>query len=613
MVSGAQISDYHEEEVLGKAYDSRLMKRLIKYLKPYKKLVLFAIIASLFVSLITIEIPYLIKLGIDKYISKQKPEGLKALSLIILSFFILRFFLEFVNSILVQYLGFKTTFDIRMQIFEHLQKMSVSFFDKNPVGRLLTRVTSDVEALEELFSSGIVAICVDSFLLIGIIIAMLYVNWRLALLTFTVLPLIITASFIFRLSVRESYRLARTRLARLNAYLQENISGMRIVQLFNREKKNEEEFKKLNRDYNLAMLQSVLAHAIFFPVTEIIASLSLAIIIWFGGKGIIAYTTSQKLIGEPVTIGLLFLFIQYTQQFFRPINDLTEKYNIMQSAMASSERIFKLLDREPLIKNVENPVYIKELRNSIEFKNVWFAYNEEDWVLQDVSFKVKKGERAAFVGATGAGKTSIINLLCRFYNIQKGEILIDGINIKQIDLTSLRRLIGLVLQDVFIFSGTIKDNIGLGEKSITDEEIIKSARYVNADSFIKKLPNQYNAKVEERGATLSVGQKQLLSFARALAFNPQILILDEATSNIDTETELLIQDALEKLMKDRTSIVIAHRLSTIQHSDKIIVIHKGTIREIGKHQELLKLNGIYKKLFDLQYKNQFSHHTVSLD
>jgi len=612
MANGSSFNTY-EEEVLGKAYDSRLMKRLIKYIKPYKKIVFFAVISSLLVSLFSIEIPYLIKISIDKYISKQNFQGLRFLSVIILVFFIFRFLLDLINSILVQNLGFKTTFDIRMQIFQHLQQLSVSFYDKNPIGRLLTRVTSDVEAIAELFSSGIVAIFVDTFLLIGIITAMLYVNWRLALFTFTVLPLIIITSFIFRLSVREFYRMSRTRLAKLNAYLQENISGMRIVQLFNREKKNEDEFKKLNWNYNEAMIKSVLAHSIFFPATELIASLALAIIIWFGGKGVIAYTTNQNIIGQPMTIGLLFLFIQYTQQFFRPINDLTEKYNIMQSAMASSERIFKLLDRKPLISNVENPVYVKELKDTIEFRNVSFAYNDEDWVLKDVSFEVEKGARIAIVGATGAGKTSIINLLCRFYDIQKGDILIDGVNIKQIDVKRLRSLIGLVLQDVFIFSGTIKDNIRLGDKSITDDEIIKVARYVNADTFIEKLPKKYEAKVEERGATLSVGQKQLLSFARALAFNPQILILDEATSNIDTETELLIQDALEKLMKDRTSIVIAHRLSTIQHSDKIIVIHKGTIREIGTHQELLKLNGIYKKLFDLQYKNQFLHPTATLD
>ncbi len=613
MAHHTSISSYHEEEVLGKAYDARLMKRLISYLKPYKKVVLFAIISSLLITVFSIVIPYLIKMGIDKYISNHNLKGLRVLSILIIVIIFLRFLIEFTNSILMRYLGFKTTFDIRLEIFKHLQKMSTSFFDKNPVGRLMTRVTSDVEALAELFSSVIVAIFIDTFLLLGIISAMLYVNWRLALIVFTILPLIILASYIFRRSVREFYRMTRTRLAKLNAYLQENINGMRIVQLFNREKKNEEEFKNLNWDYISSIIKSILAHSIFFPTTELIASFAIAIIIWFGGKGFIAYATHQNVIGEPITIGLLFLFIQYTQQFFRPINDLTEKYNIMQSAMASSERIFKLLDRKPLITNAENPIHLNEFRDSIVFKNVCFAYNKEDWVLRDINFEVKKGERVALVGATGAGKTSIINLLCRFYDIQKGEILIDNINIKQIELDSLRNLIGLVLQDIFIFSGNIKDNIRLGDKSITDEEVIKAARYVNADSFIEKLSNKYDTKVEERGATLSVGQKQLLSFARALAFNPQILILDEATSNIDTETELLIQDALEKLMKDRTSIVIAHRLSTIQHSDRIIVMHKGKIREMGNHQELLKLNGIYKKLFDLQYKDQLLQKSSSLE
>jgi len=492
-------------------------------------------------------------------------------------------------------MGQKIIYDLRVQIFSHIQKLALRFFDKTPIGRLVTRTTNDVEALNELFSSGIVMVFSDIFIILWILIFMFFMSWDLSLVTLSVLPILIYATFLFRKKVREAYRDVRFHLARLNSYMQEHVTGMSIVQIFTKEKDELKNFSGINADHKKANIASIFYYAVFFPVVEILSSLAIALIIWYGGG---------QVIQDAMTIGVLFAFIQYTEMFFRPIRDLSEKYNIMQTAMASSERIFKLLDNKTFIKNPEHPKDLKKIKGEIEFKNVWFSYNPEEYVLKNVSLKINPGESVALVGHTGAGKTSIINILTRFYDIQKGQILVDGYDITEIDKRDLRKFISIVLQDVVLFSGTIKSNISLNSPDITDEKIIEAARIVGADKFIEKLPNKYDEEVKEKGATLSVGQKQLISFARALAYNPQVLILDEATSSIDTESEILIQKAIEKLLVGRTSIIVAHRLSTIQKADKIVVLHKGEIREIGTHQDLLAKQGIYYKLYQLQYKDQ---------
>jgi len=582
-----------EEEVLGKAYDSRLMRRLIRYLAPYKLYVAVSIILLLFISVLQLAGPYLTKIAIDRYIATQDISGLSRIALIFLAILVVAFFLRYLQIYIMQFVGQRVMFDMRMELFSHLQEMSLSFFDKNPVGRLITRLTNDVEVLNEMLTSGIIAIFGDIFSLIGIVIVMLWLDFKLALVSFMVLPLLIYATILFRQKARESYRAIRTRIARINAFLQESIVGMPIIQIFNREKKNLGKFRGLNHRYLEACLRSVFYHAAFHPSVEIIGSLAVALIIWYGG--------GQNLKGA-LTFGALVAFIQYVNRFYHPIRDLSEKYNIMQSAMASSERIFKLLDTPVEIKDPELPLSIEGIRGEIEFKNVWFAYNDRDYVLRDISFRVRAGEKVAIVGATGGGKTSIISLLARFYDPQKGKILIDEIDIRNFRQKELRRYLGIVQQDVFLFSGTIEDNIKLGENKINFQQVKESASYVNADKFIKKLPHEYQEDVRERGSLLSVGQKQLLAFARALAFDPKILVLDEATSSVDTETEMLIQDASAKLLQHRTSIVIAHRLSTIKDVDRIIVIHKGRVKEVGTHQELLQKKGIYYRLYQLQYQ-----------
>lgn len=507
---------------------------------------------------------------------------------------ILIFGLNYIQVYLLNYAGQMIVLDIRKKLFSHIEDLSLSFFDKNPVGRLVTRVTNDVETLNELYTGVIVSLFKDFFLLGGIIIAMFLLDVKLALIIIAVIPFLIAAALIFKKYDRDAYRDVRVRLASINSSLSENISGMKTVQIFHKEDKKFKEFNSTNSSYLGATMKQITVYAVFRPAIDLLSSLSLAALIWFGGRSVL---------GNEIPFGVLFAFVSYLQQFFNPINDLTEKYDILQSAMASSERIFMLLDTKESIKNPENPVSAPQLLGNIEFKNVWFAYIDEDWVLKDVSFKINKGEKVAFVGATGAGKTSIISLLSRFYDIQMGEILIDGINIKDIDVKDLRRNISAVLQDVFLFTGDIKSNIRLNNDNISDENVEKAARYVNAHSFIEKLPDKYNAKVNERGSTLSQGERQLIAFARAIAFNPPILVLDEATSNIDTETESLIQDALEKITKDRTTIVVAHRLSTIKKADKIIVLHKGRLREMGNHEELLAKQGLYYNLYELQYRD----------
>ncbi len=622
----------HEEEVLGKAYDSRLMKRLLQYLRPYKWQVALALGAIVLKAGADVLGPYLTKVAIDKYLARvpgthslldrwlstQPLVGIAQIGGIYVGLLVFSFFLEFVQTYFMQWTGQKVMFDLRSEIFRHLQHMHVGFFDKNPVGRLVTRVTTDVDALNEMFTSGVVAIFEDVFVLSGIVIIMLRMDWRLALITFAVLPLILVATMIFRQKVRDSYRRIRIAIARINAYLQEHVTGMVVLQLFNREKRAYERFDKINRSHMDAYKDAILAYATYYPVVEILSSAAIACVIWFGG--------SQTLRGI-TTLGVLVAFMQYAQRFFRPIQDLSDKYNILQSAMASSERVFKLLDSPVEVMNPAQPK-VAAGPGRIEFDHVWFAYGskpangeaqpgaavppqpdaavaqEPDWVLKDVSFTIEPGQTIAIVGHTGAGKTTLISLLLRFYDVQRGAIRIDGVDLREMDLNELRRRFGVVLQDPFLFSGTVQDNIRLGSTWIEDEDVERAAEDVNVAEFIRTLPLGFKEKVQERGSTLSTGQKQLISFARALAHGPKILVLDEATSSVDTETEFRVRDALTRMVEGRTSLVIAHRLSTIQRADRIIVMHKGRVREMGTHQELLAHRGIYWKLYQLQYKDQ---------
>jgi ATP-binding cassette subfamily B protein len=584
-----------DDELLGKGYDSKLMKRLLTFVKPYKKYVILAILLNLVVAGLGPLRPYLIKVAVDDYIINKNYDGLFNISILLIGALFFQSVIQYVLTYFTQLMGQKIIFDLRIKVFAHVQKLSLKYFDKTPIGRIVTRVTNDVESLNDLFSSGIVMIFSDVFIILWIFGFMFFMSWKLALITLSVLPFLFYATFLFRKKVREAYRNVRHHLAKLNSYMQEHITGINIVQIFNKEEEELKKFSAINSDYRKANIDSVFYYAIFFPTVEVLSSISIALIIWYGGGSVIQGT---------MTIGILFAFIQFTEMFFRPIRDLSEKYNIMQTAMAASERIFNLLDDDTIIQNQIEPIKLENVKGGIEFRNVTFAYNDGENILHNVTFKILPGETVAIVGATGAGKTSIISLLTRFYDIQKGEILIDSVNIKELDKFELKKFISVVLQDVFLFSGDIKSNITLGSNSISEYDYINAAKMVGADDFINKLPNKYNEEVKEKGATLSVGQKQLLSFARALAFDPKILILDEATSSVDTETEILIKKAIEKLLVGRTSIVIAHRLSTIQNADKIIVMHKGEIREIGTHQNLLAKKGIYYKLYKLQYQEQ---------
>lgn len=589
------------DDIKGKAYDSKLMKRLLGYVKPYKGYIILAILLNIIVSGLGPLRPYLTKVAVDDAIAGSDYELLLTIVIILLSSLLFQAVIQYALTYFTQLMGQKIIYDLRVKIFGHIQKLSLKYFDKTPIGKIVTRVTNDVEALNEMFSSGIVMVFSDVFIILWIFGFMFFMSWELALITLSVLPILFYATFLFRKKVRVAYRQERKFLSSLNSYMQEHITGISIVQIFSKEKEEYKKFIGINTDYRNALIRSVFYYATFYPVVEILSSISIALIIWYGGGSVLQ---------EHMTIGILFAFIQYTEMFFRPIRDLSEKYNIMQTAMAASERIFDVLDEDTMILNKKDPLTLNKLSGEVEFKNVTFAYNEGEDVLRDISFSIKPGETIAIVGATGAGKTSIISLLTRFYDIQKGEILVDGKNIKEIDKHELRKRISVVLQDVYLFSGDIQSNIGLDSEEISEERIIEAAKIVGADRFISQLPDKYNESVKEKGATLSVGQKQLISFARALAFDPQILILDEATSSIDTETEILIKSAIEKLLVGRTSIVIAHRLSTVQNADKIIVMHKGEVREIGSHQELLAKRGIYYKLYQLQYKEQELNTTI---
>jgi ATP-binding cassette subfamily B multidrug efflux pump len=614
-----------EEEVLGKAYDGRLMRRLLTYLRPYKWHVAVALAAIILKSGLDVLGPFLTKIAIDKYLAKSPNShswigdrlsnapltGIAQIGGLYVGILLCTFALEFVQTYLMQWTGQKVMFDLRRQIFRHLQQMHVAFFDKNPVGRLVTRVTTDVDALNEMFTAGVVSIFEDVFVLAGIIAIMMKMNWKLALVTFAFLPLIIYVTKIFRDKVRDSYRRIRTAIARINSYLQEAVSGMLVLQLFNREKRAFNKFSEINASHMEAFKDAILAYSVYYPVVEIMSAIAIASIVWFGGNDVIRGVAS---------IGVLVAFMQYAQRFFRPIQDLSEKYNILQSAMAAGERVFKLLDTKI---EVTSPAVTKSPQGPgrIEFDHVWFAYNvpavpetaqpslvprtaEPDWVLRDVSFVLEPGETIAVVGHTGAGKTTLISLLMRFYDVQRGAIRIDGVDIKDMHLDKLRGRFGVVLQDPFLFSGTVAGNIRLGTARIQDADVEQAAEDVNLGDFIRKLPGGFKEEVRERGSTLSTGQKQLISFARALAHNPKILILDEATSSVDTETEFRVRDALNRMVEGRTALVIAHRLSTIQRADKIIVMHKGQVREMGTHQQLLAQRGIYYKLYQLQYKDQ---------
>ena len=666
-----------EEEVLGKAYDSRLMARLLKYLRPYRWQVAIALVSILLKSFADVLGPYLTKVAIDRYLApKEAPTavssgiwswlsphaitGIAQIAAIYVGLLVFSFLLEFLQTYYMQWTGQKVMFDLRRQIFRHLQRLHVAFFDKNPVGRLVTRVTTDVDALNEMFTSGVVSIFEDLFVLFGILGVMLCMNWKLALITFAVLPFIVVATKIFRDRVRDSYRRIRVAIARINSYLQEHISGMVVLQLFNRERKAYTRFKEINRSHMDAFKDAIMAYSVYYPVVEILSAIAIACVIWFGGGDVMRGTPvtsvavsfnwktliSFRLVSTVASLGVLVAFIQYALRFFRPIMDFSEKYNILQSAMAASERIFKLLDT-PV--QVVSPAVTKcpEGPGRIEFDHVWFAYRDlepnkdhvekkdpvgtaalgrpaeqssagsslaasneasgnptPDWVLRDVTFAIEPGDTVAIVGHTGAGKTTLISLLLRFYDVQKGSVRIDGVDVKDMDLADLRSRFGVVLQDPFLFSGTIGGNIRLGTKRIQDEDVEQAAEDVNLVDFIRALPKGFDEEVRERGSTLSTGQKQLISFARALAHEPKILILDEATSSVDTETEFRVRDALNRMVEGRTSLIIAHRLSTVQRADKIIVMHKGQVREMGTHQQLLAQRGIYFKLYQLQYEDQ---------
>lgn len=663
-----------EDDVVGKAYDSRLMRRLLTYLSPYKLQAAISAFAILIKSGSDVFGPYLVKVAVDTYLAPTPGKhswlsrhlspvpitGVTQIGALYLGALVLSFLLEFVQTYLMQWTGQKIMFDLRSQIFRHLQRMQVAFFDRNPVGRLVTRVTSDVDALNEMFTSGVLAIFEDVFALTYIIAIMLSMSWPLALLTLAVLPLIVYATQLFRTHVRDSYRRQRAATAHINAFTQEYVSGMSVVQLFNRQERAYNDFRAINDENKLAWTDAIFAYALYYPVVEFLSSTAIALVVWFGGRAVLnserfhwlsshVYTVP----GDPtvhtslfgvVSLGVLIAFIQYAQRFFRPIQDLSDKYNILQAAMAAAERVFKLIDTEPDLRSPAHPVTSTN-SGSIEFRNVWFTYQTlseaqkqalatfipptptgEDaaernitsngnaqlppalahieWILRGVSFTVEPDTTAAIVGHTGAGKTTITALMMRFYDVQAGQVLVDGVDVRKQDLTALRRRFGVVLQDPFLFSGTIAQNIRLGTESITEAEVAEAADEVNVADFIRTLPAGFSEPVRERGAGLSTGQKQLISFARALAHRPGILILDEATSSVDTDTELRVRSALEKMITGRTSVLIAHRLSTVQRADTILVMHKGQLREQGSHQQLLALHGLYFKLYQLQYRDQ---------
>jgi len=604
------MSDFREEEKLGKVYDTRLTQRLMKYLRPYRWYVVIAVSMSLAYIAMELAGPFLFHVAIDWYIvpglahSITTRAAMRGLFWAVFAFafsLFASFGVQYVQTRIMLWVGQETMYDLRKEIFAHLQRLPMSFFDRSPVGRLVTRCTTDVDALNDLFATGVVAMLNDFVLLFGLAIYLLSWHFYLGLATLSPLPLMVLLTYFFRNHVRDANRRIRTAIARINGFLQEHISGMSVVQLFNREEKSSEQFAEFNRIHMEAYKDAIDAFSYFYPGVELLSMSGIALVYWIGGA---------RVIGGTLAIGVLISFVLYAQRFFRPIQDLSDKFNILQSAMAASERIFQLLDEPVAIPETPTRPALPAPKGAIEFHNVWFAYRggatpkEEDWVLRDVSFRAEPGQTIAIVGHTGAGKTTIIQLLLRFYDIQRGQILIDGVDIREMDLQDLRRMFGIVLQDPFLFTGTLESNVKLGTEWIDRATSERALKEVGLGPFIESLAKGIDTPVTERGGTLSVGQRQLVSFARALAHNPQFLILDEATSSVDTKTELMIREALDRLLTGRTAVVIAHRLSTIQHANCILVFHKGRLREQGSHQELLALRGIYYRLYQLQYKEQ---------
>ena len=572
--------------------DMYIISRLLAYVKPYKGLLVSAIIITLVGSVLGPLRPFMTKLAIDDYIAKDNINGLALVSLGLLAIILLDGLRQYSTTYLTQLLGQKAVLNLRMDIFRHLQRLSIKFYDRNPAGRLITRATNDVEALNEMLSSGVVTIIGDIMQLLFIVVLMFMIDWELTLVVLSILPLMIYATMTFKAKVRKAYQDVRGHLAKLNSFFQEHISGIHIVQLFDRGKNEYEKHAAINRDYRDANIKTVFYFSIYHPLIELLSSIAAGLVIWYSGV---------RMLKGDLTLGIVVSFVQYIWLFFRPLQHLSDRFNILQTALASSDRIFRLLEEKDTVDEPENPRTIESFRDNITFSNVWFAYDNENWILKNISFTVKKGEKVAIVGSTGSGKTTIINVLSKLYGHSRGSITIDDIALNRIPDSSLRRILGVVMQDVFLFSGTIRENLSFGKPGVTDEEIRNASRIVGADRFIGKLPGRYNYRVNENGAGLSSGQKQLIAFVRALLYNPEILVLDEATSSVDTETEQLIEKATANLMKNRTSIIIAHRLSTVQHADRIIVMHKGTIKESGSHQQLLAKKGLYYKLFLLQH------------
>jgi ATP-binding cassette subfamily B protein len=583
------------------SFDGQLLRRIAHYLKPYLGWVVLALLITLVGSFLGPLRPWLVQRGIDNYIVVGDLEGLQRIILYLALALLGEGLLSFAENYLTQYIGQRAIYDLRTTVFRHVQDQPLQFFDRTPIGRLITRTTSDVEALSDVLSSGLIVALGDLFKLFFIAYFMFTLNWELAIVTLLVMPLMVWVTFWFRNNVREQYRETRKQVSRLNSFIQEHVTGMHIVQLFNREEEEMDRFEGINDEHRAAHLKTIFYYAIFWPSVEFIANVALAAVLWFGGL--------RAMAGSALTLGVLVAFIQYARQFFEPIRDLSNQYDTLQRAMAGAERIFGVLDEDHRLPEPDEPVDLDRVEGKIEFRNVWFAYEEDnegapDWVLKDVSFTVEPGETAALVGATGAGKSTVMNLLLRFYEIQRGEILVDGVNIQDLRLRDLRKHIGLVLQDVFLFSGSVERNLTLDDPSIDEASMKRAAEIVQADQFIERLPEGYQQDVKERGSSLSHGQRQLLAFVRALLYDPDVMVLDEATSSVDTETETLIQQALDRLTEGRTTLAIAHRLSTIQDADKILVMHKGELRERGTHQELLALDGLYRKLYDLQYADQ---------
>jgi len=586
------VTQFHEEEAIGKTYDFQIARRLLRYLKPYVRLLIPALFLTLALNLLGILQPKFTQYAIDWHIIPRQLRGLDLLVALYFATQLLRLVFSYFQAVLLNSVGQYVMFDMRKELYDKLQHQEIAYYDRNPVGRIMTRLTSDVDALNELFTAGVTDLLGDLVMIIAIITVMLWMDVRLTLVTLLTVPLLFAATTWFRRGARRGYDLVRTRIARINAFLQEHFAGAQTVQIFNAETKSVNTFDGINNEYRRANIDTIFYYAVFFPLVDLIGAIGVALIVWYGGF---------RVMQSALTLGALVAFIQYSQSLFQPIRDISDKYNVLQAAVVASHRIFKTLDLPIAILPPEKPLKAERALGRIEFQNVWFAYKDEDWVLKDVSFTVEPGQSIALVGHTGSGKTTITNLLMRFYDIQRGRILLDGVDLRDWDLKALRQNFAVVLQEVFLFSGTVEGNIRLGRDEIPAERVRWAAREVHADSFISRLKDDYKAEVRERGAGLSVGQKQLISFARALAFDPAILILDEATSSIDTETEQLIQAAIERVMRDRTSIVVAHRLSTIQNADRIIVLHHGEIREQGTHQELLAERGLYWKLYKLQY------------